>query len=255
MSHTSPGAADVFEECRICRDGASAGVLSSACRCATLVHSACLRRWVSHRADALFPLLLAGGRDVCEVCRGPFRRDLLHGSVSLGRSSLVEEGVVADKGDASWWGGSSVVRRIAEGAGPICEWVMSVEGCLLIFLFVLAVMGHVLFLVGMYQGASKDQYSIERVALGVANAVLTISLLVLVQKIVSRWLRESDFFAAVASAYCVNDVEAAQMLQSQGEGRRGCGFVSQVLLGGVLSVLAAAEIFFLLRQLPLGTLA
>lgn len=148
-----------------------------------------------------------------------------------------------------------MIRSVFDGAAPLCEWVMSVEGCLLIFLFVMAVMGHILFLVGIYQGASKDEYSIARVALGVANAVLTISLLVLVQKIVSRWLRESDFFAAVASAYCVNDVEVAHSQQTQGYGRRGCGFVYQVLLGGVLSVLAAAEIFFLLRQLPLDTLA
>lgn len=121
----------------------------------------------------------------------------------------------------------------------VCEYFLSVEGCLLIFLFVLAVMGHALFVVGMYAGARKDQYSIARVALGAVNAVLTVSLLVLVQKIVSRWLREADL-------YC-NDVETGQGREGAG---RGCGVFWQVLLGGVLLLLAAAEFFFLLRQLP-----
>lgn len=145
-----------------------------------------------------------------------------------------------------------VCRRVAVKADEFCVWMLSVEGCLLIFLFVLAVLGHVLFVVGIYGGADNrreegDAYSIERVALGGVNAVLTMSLLVLVQKVVSRWLRERDFFLAVASVDC-GDLESGE-----GGGRRDwrrCNAVCQVALGGILSAVAGAEIFFLLTLLP-----
>lgn len=220
-------------ECRICREGSDAGELTWVCRCTTQVHGECLRRWVAQRADSLFPLL-AGGSELCEVCRSPLRREVLIG-----------EG-------GGWVGG--VKRRVEGGV----LWMLSVEGCLLMFLFVLAVLGHILFVVGVYDGAGEDEddmYSIERVAMGVLNAVLTMSLLVLVQKVVSRWLRERDFLMAVAAMDYGGDVERGGAVVGGAE-RRNCGrcggVVCQVILGGVLSVLAAAEIFFLLTMLPIG---
>lgn len=194
---------------------------------------------MSQRADAMFPLLLAGGRERCEICKSPLRREVL-----------------VDGGDGDGEEGRGVggmCRRMAVKADEACVWVLSVEGCLLIFLFVLAVLGHVLFVVGIYDGADKrgeegDVYSIERVALGVVNAVLTMSLLVLVQKVVSRWLRERDFFLAVASVDC-GDLESGE---GQRREWRRCGGVCQVVLGGILSAVAGAEIFFLLTVLPMG---
>eukprot|EP00177_Eucheuma_denticulatum_P003917 GFKZ01007083.1.p1 GENE.GFKZ01007083.1~~GFKZ01007083.1.p1 ORF type:complete len:237 (+),score=34.77 GFKZ01007083.1:283-993(+) len=221
-------------ECRICREGSDAGELTSVCRCSTQVHPECLRRWVAQRADALFPLLLAGGGEVCEICRAPLKREV-----------LVGEG-------GGWVSG--VKRRVEGGV----VWMLSVEGCLLMFLFVLAVLGHVLFVVGVYdvaEGDEDDMYSLERVAMGVLNAVLTMSLLVLVQKIVSRWLRERDFLIAVAAMDCGGDVERGAAAGGGADGRhwgRCGGVVCQIALGTVLSVLAAAEIFFLMTMLPIG---
>lgn len=187
----------------------------------------------------MFPLLLAGGRERCEICRSLLRREVLVSGDE--RNEEEERGI------------GGVCRRMVLKADEACVWMLSVEGCLLIFLFVLAVLGHVLFVVGIYDGAGKrgeegDVYSIERVALGVVNAVLTMSLLVLVQKVVSRWLRERDFFLAVASVDC-GDLESGE-----GERRewRRCGSICQMVLGGILSAVAGAEIFFLLTLLPMG---
>lgn len=173
-------APDAPDECSICR-GAE-GDLVFPCACSAPVHAACLREWVSFRADALFPLLLAEGGAVCGVCRCTY-----------------DGGVLGRK------------------AGTF----LSVEGCLLLFLLVLAVMGHVLFLMGVYKGGGS--YVIEKGTLAVVNAVLTGTLLVCVQKAVSRWLRESEM-------------------------QRGGGTLAQVALGVGLSGVAGCEIFLLLSN-------
>lgn len=207
-------------ECRICRD--STPPLHTSCRCNTHVHTSCLHRWLCYRSDAQFPLLSQRAATTCEVCRHPFRAEVLPEA----------------KGEATNL--MSVCRT--------CDYLVSVEGCLAVFLFVMAVMGHIIFVLGMYKGAESEEFSVQRIALGVINAILTLSLLVLVQKMVSRWLRETDFTVAWPNALPFGgDVETGFM----GSGRR-CGFVCHVLLGGVLAIAAVAEIFFLARQLPLG---
>ncbi|PXF41334.1 hypothetical protein BWQ96_08949 [Gracilariopsis chorda] len=114
-------------------------------------------------------------------------------------------------------------------------------------------MGHILFVIGMYNAASDPtEYSLQRLALAVVNAMLTLTLLVVVQRVVSRRLREGDFVFALANASLIPDVENAV---PAAQNHRPCGFVYQLLLGGFLSALAAAEIFFLVRQLPFTEMA
>lgn len=187
--------------------------LLHACRCNTPVHAACLHRWLGYRADTNFPLLTPT-RTECEVCKQPF-----HSTVKTPKT---------------------------------CENFISLEACLLLFLLVLAIMGHLIFVLGIYRGATRE-YSLQRSCLAFVNAVLTIGLLILVQKVVSRWLRESDFFVALASAPLASgDVETGVATTEE---RPRNSFVCQVFLGACLSIVAAAEIFFLLQQLPFASLA
>lgn len=192
------------------------------------MHAHCLRRWLGHRSDIQFPLLSARQHAVCEVCQHPYTLGALCDKVEYNNP----------------W------RRRCDA---LCTYLVTVEACLLLFLFVLAAMGHALFVLGMYGCAESKQYSLQRVGLAVVNAVLTFSWLVLVQRIVSRCLRESDFLLALASAPLTGDVEAAVTIPTTGEGRP-CGFVAQLILGACLSLLAAAEIFFLFRHLPFSQL-
>lgn len=252
-------------ECRICRDNDTSSPLLIVCKCTTRVHVHCLRRWVGYRADAMFPLLASESYTTCEVCRHPINPNFVNNIYNYTSSSS----------STAISGNCLIGRKLLAHGERLCEYLVSVEGCLLIFLFVLAVMGHLLFVLGIYNGTNPDQYVVERMVLGIANALLTLSLLVLVQKIVSRWLRESDLLLAVASAPLhSNDLEAqaytvtgitptVTLTTNEGTSRRvltntthgRCSFLGQVLLGAILSILAAAELFFLMRQLPFGTLA
>lgn len=228
----------VLDECRICRE--AAGVLLRPCRCSTPVHAACLRRWVSQRAAALFPLLQRRA-PTCEVCLTQY-------------DPLPEEFQHKD----AW----------CSRADRICEYLVTLEGCLLLFLFVLALMGHALFLLSMYGGVHVEQFAIERLALGIANAILTGCLLVLVQRVVSRWLRESDFLLAVAAAPLPDEasLQSTQgadddMLSTQREfglsshahssgnvsRRSSRSVLGHVILGASLSVVAACEVFLLMH--------
>lgn len=134
-------------------------------------------------------------------------------------------------------------------------------------------MGHALFVLGIYKGVSRDEHSLKRVGLAVANAVVTFSLLVFVQKQAMRWLREAELsgLSSVSptgltssqnetNAHVTNGVPTVSV--SDIEAQLGteryasrCTTFSQVVLGAFLSVIAAAEIFFLVAQLPLGGLA
>lgn len=204
------------------------------CRCNTHVHPRCLKRWLSYRSDAQFPLLSPAETATCEVCNEPFYEDALE----------TESKSSENDGFCS---------RLFVWFTALFNYLLTVEGCLLLFLFVLAAMGHILFVISMYSAASDPtEYSLQRLALALVNAMLTLSLLVVVQRVVSRRLREGDFVFALANASLIPDVENALPAP---QSYRPCGFVYQLLLGGFLSALAAAEIFFLVRQLPFTEMA
>lgn len=274
---------DDVPECRICRE--STGTLMSAtCRCNTVVHMACLRRWQGYRADALFPLLSSTTRNMCEICRHP---------VNLSKGNHTNHDTTAGQSSSSPASISSLLwanyeaccllpRAISTCVNRMCEDAFTVESCLFTFLVVLAVMGHALFVLSVYKGAEKkDEHSLKRMCLAIANAVVTLSLLIVVQKLASRWLREMeagetivDIPRSVATLPTVangrpdiNDDSTAHQQQQQAAAdieaqvreyrayTTRCTTFSQVLLGAFLSVIAAAEIFFLVRELPLGGLA
>lgn len=216
-------------ECRICRD--EQPPLRLSCRCNTHVHPQCLNRWLSYRADAQFPLLSPVETAACEVCNQPFFEDALNATL---------------KSETTHTCGF----RVAERLSWIGNYFITVEGCLLLFLFVLATMGHIIFVVYIYKSAvDPTQYSMQRLALALLNAVLTLTLLVVVQRVVTKWLRENDFLFALANTPLITDVESPTPTPQH---NRQCGVVCQLLLGALLSAIAAAEIFFLVRQLPLG---
>lgn len=120
---------------------------------------------------------------------------------------------------------------------------------MLIFVLVLAVMGHVLYVINVWRG---EEYKEERLYLGVLNAVLMMGLLVLARRIVSRWLREEDFFVAVAGALD-RDLEVGE---AEIEGEAGGGNVCKSfrLWGGGVCVVGGVEMWLLLRELPLSAL-
>lgn len=280
-------------ECRICRDS-TGPLISSTCRCNSVVHANCLRQWQGYRADALFPLLCSSSRNVCEVCRHPVTLSTvrtteapinyaLHHQPLISQDRSVSISVMT-KYDAC----CLLPRAIRAYIFRLCEDVFTVESCLFIFLFVLAVMGHALFVLSVYKGAEQDEHSLKRVCLAAANALVTLSLLILAQKLASRWLRELDNDGMILPITnnppsSLTEMRRADvgddqgLFQHSGESNiteRGLGMAdiesqareyrayttrcttfSQVLLGAFLSVIAAAEIFFLVRELPLGGLA
>lgn len=81
--------------------------------------------------------------------------------------------------------------------------------------------GNIPFLLGIRSVFRTDQYSIARVAPGVANNVQKDLLLICVQNFVTRWLRET-----------------------------GSEIKGQVELVGLLSVVAEEQIFIIVRTLP-----
>lgn len=230
-------------ECRICRE--SDGQLISPCRCNTVVHAACLQKWVGYRADALFPLLSSSIRNACEICRAPI-------------DSKVRQSWQSSASSLSMW--RLIGRRV-------WNFAFTVETCLFLFLFVLAVMGHALFVMGVFKGISNngyddDEHSHKRIALAFANAVVTFALLICVQKIVVRWLREADANVTVgrSNGNVVVDVghsgiSSATAIVSDHRYASRCTTLAQLVLGAFLSIVAAAEIFLLIRALPLGGLA
>lgn len=241
-------------ECRICRE--TNGQLVSPCRCNTVVHRACLERWVGYREDALFPLLSAITRDVCEVCRHPFNtraHSPWDGSMNNDNDSTGN----TNKDDRC-----ALSRAVAVATRRLYVTAFTVESCLCVFLFVLAVMGHALFVLGMYKGVETDEHSLKRIALAIANAVLTFTLLFVVLKLTIRWLRDSEnglnsissvqIIDTDTNSVSVSDVEAQHVPDRYGN---RCSTLSQVIVGAVLSVIAAAEIFLIVRELPLGGLA
>lgn len=299
-------------ECRICRES-TGPLVSATCRCNTVVHATCLRRWHGYRADALFPLLSSAARNICEICRHPVNLSKSHNiqdiTSSSSSSSASTPALASDTLTPSFLAKCEscflLPRALSTSVYRICEDVLTLESCLFIFLFVLAVMGHALFVLSVYKGAEKDEHSLKRVCLAAANAIVTLGLLILVQKLASRWLREMDSFSSSSSLAngggggdtivsiprtelhttgmerrpdladdqqsvvgslpggSVNRSEysglAAADIEAQVREYRAyttrCTTFSQVLLGAILSVIAAAEIFFLVRELPLGGLA
>lgn len=242
MSLSSPGQSDEESEpeCRICRE--TTGTLLPSCRCNTVVHADCLHRWLDYRADALFPLLSSAAHDVCEICRHP-----IHASVRAAWQPLLPA-------PAAKCSALLLPRALLSQALRFCDTAFTVETCLFLFLFVLAVTGHALFVAGVYKGVSRDEHALKRVALALANAAVTLSLLVLVHKLAMRWLRDADVGAHTSSAHVpiAHDVEA-QLASDRFASR--CTTFSQILVGALLSVIAAAEIFLVVMQLPLGSLA
>lgn len=244
-------------ECRICRQ--SGGQLVSACRCNTVVHADCLERWVRYRADALFPLLSVATREECEICRHPLDVGArgLWGSRTGGVASGAASGAMGNEKEE----GFLLTRAVASMTRRVLEAAFTVEGCLFIFLFMLAVMGHALFVLGVYRGAENDEHSLKRVGLALANAVLTFTLLIFVQKVAARWLRDAEHgspsIVAPLSDEEHNSAQPSDWPTQSSSDRYAsrCTTLSQVLLGAVLSVVAAAEIFLLVRELPLGGLA
>lgn len=296
-------------ECRICRES-TGPLMSATCRCNTVVHATCLRRWHGYRADALFPLLSSTARNLCEICRHPVNLSKSHNTQDVTSSSSTSTSASASNTLTSSLLAKCescclLPRALSTYAYRVCEDILTLESCLFIFLFVLAVMGHALFVLSVYKGAEKDEHSLKRVCLAGANAIVTLSLLILVQKLASRWLREMDSFSSSSSSAnnggggetivtvprtelhttgmerrpdldddqqsvvgslpggSVNRSEytglAAADIEAQVREYRAyttrCTTFSQVLLGAFLSVIAAAEIFFLVRELPLGGLA
>lgn len=301
---TLPPNEDDLPECRICRE--STGTLMAfTCRCNTLVHAACLRRWQGYRADALFPLLSSTARNLCEICRHPVNlsksiSNVEHMTTDSSSSPSSSSAAAAATSlptntftstiSAKYESCCLLPRAVTTYMHRMCEDAFTVESCLFIFLLVLAVMGHALFVLSIYKGAEKDEHSLKRVCLAAANALVTLSLLILVQKLASRWLRETDSGETIVSVprtiapatvtdeqlnmddesiasrqsgdpsnrseytrLAVADVEA-QVREYRAYATR-CTTFSQVILGAFLSVIAAAEIFFLVRELPLGGLA
>lgn len=263
MSHHSPGIEPAsppspppiviaVEECRICRD--TTPPLFPACACKTVVHAQCLRRWLGCRADAHFPLLSGGTRHVCEVCRHP-----IHADVRRVWHAPTPPPAVAEASGRPMQGKRARVLllppALADRAESLCNYLLTVEGCLLIFLAVLAAMGHALFVVGIYRASANDAYSSHRLALASANAVLTVTVLVLVHKMVSRCLREAE---GVGGGNSVSP-QAMYLATEDGVPTRAedgvkWTLVGQVVLGVVLSVVAAAEIYLIVQELPLGGL-
>lgn len=140
------------------------------------------------------------------------------------------------------------------------------ETCVFVFLLVLAIMGHALFVMGVFKGAVQaDEHSHKRIVLALANAILTIFLLICLQKLILRWLREAQLSPAPAPTPTPapdiesqdgagsNNVGAAPVVEQRYATR--CTTVAQVVLGALLSVVAAAEIFLIIRELPLGGIA
>lgn len=257
MSTSNNSEADEEEarlECRICRE--SDGQLISPCRCNTVVHRACLDRWVGYREDALFPLLSAAARDVCEVCRHPF--DATTRSAWDGARNNDNDATDNTFKDDR----CALSRAVAVATHRLYVNAFTVESCLCVFLFVLAVMGHALFVLGMYKGVETDEHSLKRVALAVANAVLTFILLYVILKLAIRWLRDSENGSHLMPSLQATDPDmnttSVSDLESQHVSDRygnRCSTLSQVIIGALLSVIAAAEIFLIVRELPLGGLA
>lgn len=131
-------------------------------------------------------------------------------------------------------GGNGGVQGSGGGGGGMTATTavgISVECCLLMFIFVLGVTGHGIYLLWMYGEKNSwtkhtlKQYVVERFALGVVNAVLTLAFLVLLKKMVTKWIASVD---------------------SEG-GTEGEGWKLVPVFGGtLLSMVAAFEVYMVL---------
>lgn len=147
----------------------------------------------------------------CEVCLGPY--------VNHNSDANNEDG-------ESWWRKSGNGGFLTNVLGRTMIGI-SVEGCLLMCVFVLGVAGHGIYLLWMYGdgwAGRVEAYVIERFALGVVNAVLTAAFLYLFKKAVTKWISsmESDILEA----------ESWKLMP--------------VIAGIVLSLVAAFEVYMIL---------
>jgi RING-variant domain len=195
LQHPVMNNTEMFE-CRICRD--ENPPLLRPCRCSSSVHVTCLKRWVESRTSVLFPLTFSPKPPSCEVCLAPYTAAAEANATRPG-----EEGckniALADHGP--YW-----LTRFRLGLcapdplallprSAVCDHIVSLESCLLLCLTALAISGHTIFLVHMRAHVSVNEYPRERVLLAGLNALLSACILVLVQKIVSRWLRDGQNLA------------------------------------------------------------
>lgn len=129
---------------------------------------------------------------------------------------------------------------------------------MLLCLFVLAVSGHTIFVVRMYAtpglaAGAVEGYGRERLLLAVLNAGLTFAILVLVRKIVVRWIRDAASFENALGSAAALPVLATGSEVSQGQaGLRAApplGTYGQVALSACLSVCAGAEVYLLISAL------
>jgi hypothetical protein len=195
-------------ECRICRD--ESPPLLRPCRCASVVHVVCLKRWVASRVSAHFPLTFSPSNPSCEVCLAPYAAENTADTSSMARAGN-KGSLFADSGPHRMFG----VRLSICESDPlallprpaICDQLVSLESCLLLCLTALAVSGHTIFLVHMRAHVSINEYPRERVLLAGLNAVLSACILFLVQKIVSRWLREGPHSFLSGAADGNSDIE------------------------------------------------
>lgn len=313
-------------ECRICRDNSEPLVWP--CRCPTPVHVTCLRQWVATKSARLLPLTPAPLSPTCEICLTPYmpscprpvvqtddnEKDQNHHPTheqSHQHAQLHAQQHQQPSGLESWrtrcFGVSRINQNDPLGLQPkwsLCDSLLSIEGCLFLFLFVLAVTGHSIFLLHMYDTDREyDEYRDERLVLAFANAILSCGILAIVQRSVSRWLREG---ALVTELNTNNDLPppatAAHSLHTRGRlhrsisssstssrssaqddplaaeppvqsntsvvrvaenensalvtgrprarhERRDRAWLSHIILGGVLSLTASAEVYFLLSAL------
>lgn len=216
-------------ECRICREPQPP--LLQPCLCTSFVHQPCLARWTASRASSDLPLT-APGPPSCEICLAPYA------SKSASSASACE---ALDP--------LALLPRTA-----LCATVLSLEACVLLILFVLAVSGHTFFLFRVYTPAAKTpggtEYALQRLLLAVVNAGLTFGILALVRKIASRWLRESAQAAAEGGGNATGSGSGAMLLPAPASfGAGASSHAGQVTLGGVLSLVAGAEVYLLVSAL------
>lgn len=224
-------------ECRICRDVSPAPLLQP-CLCSSFVHQPCLAKWTASRTAADLPLT-APGPPSCEICLAPYTSHTSPAAPSardyiLGRDPL------------------ALLPRHA-----LCATVLSLEACVLLCLFVLAVSGHSFFLFRVYSAAPATpgfgEYAMQRVLLAVVNACLTFGILALVRKMAARWLRETATGAEAATGltHATAGGGGAALLPAPATfGATGVSsYAKHVTLGGVLSLVAGAEVYLLVSAL------
>jgi RING-variant domain len=285
------------DDCRICRE--QTPPLLHPCRCSSLVHLPCLRRWVATRAAAAFPLA-PYVQPSCEVCLAPY--------------AAAPDTVAAPEPPPHAKHPFSLAAALARFRAPgdplqlqprdwssTCDGFLSLEACALMCLSALAFVAHWIYILGVYgtdvsapgpspqmstaasafssvtaaaeepivTGRDDQSFHSERLLLAAVNALLILAILVLVQKLVSRCLREMSSglpnTASPGLSYSSTDattfVTARQGSSSPSSSNSSAGIVHAVqrseachgaghfLLTVILSVTAGAEVFFLLSAL------